>query len=169
MLPHVPHAIVTSDTRQGAQRFGMGVNPLHNVTVAFAAGVFRNFAIKFSYADRFGEISRGKSEGMVVAVYSLDKVFVEKTFRGVAVIAGGHVLVAAFDPTVIMVVHDMTVGAGHGIIEHIGCPIRVYESEGTHTDDSAQCYSQHRTQGHSQLQSTFFASHTAQLPPLLQL
>ena len=63
-----------------------------------------------------------------------------------AVVADGHVVMARFGPGVEMVLHDMAVGAGGGVVGQIGRPLRVNEGvpadPGRGPDDGAQQHSQ---------------------------
>jgi hypothetical protein len=129
MLAHVTNAIMTSYTGQRAQLFWKRIQRMNYIAVAFTARVFRNLTVKITYLYWLMKVARGKCQRMVVSIDCLNQVFVKESFGRVAIIAGRNIFMAGLYPTVVMIIHDMAVSAGHGIIKHVRSTVRVNESE----------------------------------------
>jgi hypothetical protein len=79
----------------------------------------------FPDLDRFMEILEGKGDGMVNTVIRLRNPLRDGTVRYMAVIAGRHGMVRGFAPTIVLVAHNVAVNACFGIVEKVGCTLRI--------------------------------------------
>ena len=80
----------------------------------------------------------GEGGGVVVAVRGLGDVLLGEMGRHVAVVAGGDGVVRAFAPGVVLVVHDVAVDAGPGIVGEVGEALGIAEGEAADTGHEAQ-------------------------------
>lgn len=130
-------------------RFGMvaarSFNPRDNVRVTAAAGVLGNFAIPFVDLDVLGKIAGGKAERVPESVHRLGGIFANQIMRGVAIVTGRHAAMTAVDPTVILLLHDVAVDAGLGIIGQIRRALRINESVGPHPEGESDHGTEHKT------------------------
>jgi hypothetical protein len=116
-----------------------------NALVATQAVMLRHIAVHRRDLDRFVEIARRERHAVVVPVDPFHGVFGDDgRVRRVAIVAAGYGLVAATIPTVVDIAHDVTVGAGFGIIRQIRRTLGVQEGIAAQTcdpsDDGNQRY-----------------------------
>src|SRR4051794_16050742 len=64
--------------------------------------------------------SGGEGERVEESVCCLDRVLAREIVWGVAIVAHGHGVMATLDPTVVVVLHDVAVGTGCGIVGEVG-------------------------------------------------
>src|SRR5512135_3634202 len=98
------------------------------IGMAGQTGVLSHGPIERHDADRLRDLARGESVTMPEPVQGLDSILGDDiVVRGVAIIAGSHVLVTAAIPAVIKLSHDMTVRAGLRIVSQIRETLRITE------------------------------------------
>ena len=96
--------------------------------MAVNAVLLRNVAVHLGNAEWFGEVPRREGQAVVETVDGLDPVLCHNAVvRCVAVIAGGNGFVAAVVPGRIDIPHNMTIGAGSGIIRKIGDSLGIHK------------------------------------------
>ena len=88
----------------------------HDIRVTFTARTFGDLATALGDLNRIRETSHREIIRMPETVSSLGPVFADKIVRGMAVVAGGDVSMTALDPTIQLLLHDMAIGAGLGIV-----------------------------------------------------
>ena len=113
----------------------MAVDVVDDVLMTFAAGVFRDPPAAFLDLDRLVEIARGERERMKKSVLGFSEILGDKPGRRVAIVAGRDRAVARLDPGIEMVLHDVAVGAGVGIVAEIGRALGIDEGETPEADD----------------------------------
>jgi hypothetical protein len=106
--------------------------------VAMAARGLHHFAIKPGDFNGVRITSGGEIEGMKEAIVGFDRVFADDVVRRVTVIAGGGGVMAGLDPSVILRVHDVAIGAGAGIAGKIGVTLGV--DKRVSADSDSQTY-----------------------------
>ena len=112
---------------------------MHEVRMAVQARVLRHAPVPRFDLDRFMEILQREGERMKEAVVCLGDPFAERMVREVAIITRGYMFMTARLPRVIVVVHDVAVGAGGRVIRQIRQPATVAERE--HADAGADSQS----------------------------
>lgn len=115
---HMTHRVMAADAGEILPLM-IEVDFVHNLLMTIPAGFFRNAVIPFGDLNRFMKITCGKRPGMVETIECLGEVFINQRVRGVAIIAGGDVLMAGLHPAVILLIHDMTIGAGGRIVSQV--------------------------------------------------
>jgi len=88
----------------------------HQCRMTLKALQLCDFLIKSSNTQRFREVSCCKSQAVVPSINGFYNVFSVKKLRSVAVVTGGNGLMCAMVPPVINRLHNMTIGAGFGVI-----------------------------------------------------
>src|SRR4029078_11001587 len=81
---------------------------------------------------------------MPKSVSSLRSVFADNIVRSVAIVACSHVSMTALDPAIQLFLHDMTIGAGLGVVRQIRCALRVNERERHRTRSQTECDAQYQ-------------------------
>lgn len=104
-----------------------GINGLNHVGVAAATGVFCYVAASVADFYVVRKISSSEVEGMEESVAGFNGVFAREVVRSVAVVAGGGVLMASFDPAIVLRIHNVAVRASLRIIGEIGIALGVDE------------------------------------------
>lgn len=102
-----------------------------------AAGVFSNAPAAFLDLDRIVEFSRSEGEGMKETVLCFGEILRHEARWCVAVIARRDRAMARLHVGIEVIPHDMTVGAGIGIVAEIGVALCVNESEATQAQHQA--------------------------------
>src|SRR5271169_4715909 len=92
----------------------VAVNRGSNVFVTATAGVLGDFVIEPGDLDRVGIAAGGEVEGMPESVVGLHRIFADDVMRSVAVVAGRDRMMTRLHPRVVLCLHDVAVGAGHG-------------------------------------------------------
>ena len=93
------------------------------------AVVLHDSRITFFDADVGGVVLKGERQTVVEAVQCFGEPLVHDVVGHVAVVTNGDGFMAALSPCRIFFFHDMTVGAGCGIVRKIGCPFGIGERE----------------------------------------
>lgn len=120
----MPNGSVTLDARQF---FGL-MRPVHradDVGMALLAGVLGYPAISLVDLNPIRIPPRCEVERMPEPVRGFRGVLASKTRWRMAIVAGGYRPVARLDPTVVLLVHYVAIGARSRIIAQIRIPLRV--------------------------------------------
>ena len=80
-------------------------------------------------AQRLREPPRGERERMPEAVICFHPVFAEEIVWSVTIVAGGNRPMAGLDPGIEMILHDVAIGAGFGIVGEVRATLGVNEGE----------------------------------------
>ena len=96
-----------------------GVDIVDDVLMTFAAGVFRDTPAAFLDLDRLVKFVRRERERMKKAVLRFREILRNEPRRRVAIVARRDRAMAGFNPGIEMVLHDVAVGAGAGIVAEI--------------------------------------------------
>ena len=142
----VAHGAVTTDTRDLA-RPGVGgrAHRLDDGLVAAAAVRLGDRPAGRQRADWLGERAGGEVERMPEAVAGLRRILGHERVGHVTVVAHGDRAMAALDPAVVLLVHDVAVRAGPRVVGHVGPASRVGERVGA----EAERGSEHRHDNHN--------------------
>jgi len=93
--------------------------------MTLATRIFGNAQASTLDLDRFVKLARGKGERMEESMLGFGEILWDKSGRRMTVVAGRDRSMARFDPAIEMVLHDVTVGAGLGIVAQVGCTLRI--------------------------------------------
>jgi hypothetical protein len=93
-----------------------GVNGLHDVAMAAAAGVLGYVAAGVGDFNVVRKISGSEIKRMKEAIAGFDRIFAREVVRCMAVIASSGVLVTSFNPAIVLRIHHMAVGTGLWIV-----------------------------------------------------
>ena len=127
MLSHVPDRTMTTHTRHLGARSVAGVDVFDDAFVTLSAGAFRDAAIARFYPERVWEIARSEGKGMPKSVIGFGQILRDEAVRSVAIVACGGRTMAALNPGVEVVLHDVAIRAGCGVIGKIGGAFRIDE------------------------------------------
>ena len=130
--------------RPGGGCAGGGNRPAHrrgnrarDLGVTLQARRFGDGAVAWSHLDGIREAAEGEVVGMEEAVRRLGRVLAGHARRRMTVVADGHAAMAAARPPGQLLGHDMTVGAGHRVVGHVGIAAGVDEGEAAQPDARA--------------------------------
>lgn len=98
----------------------VNVNCLHDVFVAVAASVFHDLSRKLRDLDRFMEVAGRKIIRMPKSISSFGVPFAKEVVRSVAVVTPDSLSMARVYPTVILLIHNMAIDTGRGVVGQIG-------------------------------------------------
>lgn len=93
----------------------------HQPQVAQNTVPLHNIDIEFLNTDGVLKIPGGKRKAVIPAVDALGQPFIHKPTWRMAVVADGETLVAGMVPILKLILHDMTIYAGFGIIGQVRC------------------------------------------------
>ena len=115
---HVSNRAVAAHTGNSSAAFCRmrGVDRLCDVRVTFQAGLFRDCQIAFADLNRFVEASSREVERMPEAIGRFGCVFADQAGWSMTIVAGRHSAMRGFQPTVVLFVHDVAIGAGSWIV-----------------------------------------------------
>jgi len=116
---------VAADAGEGFVRRGHRLDVVHNLLVTFAAGAFGGAPAAFFYLDWLMKFVCRERQRVEEAVISFREVLGHKASRCMAIVAGGDGAMTRFDPAVEVVLHDVAVGAGPGIVAQIRAAFRI--------------------------------------------
>jgi len=88
----------------------------HNILVAMTARTFSNLATALGDLNWVGKVSHREIVRMPESIPSLGPVFADEIVRGMAIVASGDVSMTALHPTIQLLLHDMAIGAGLGVV-----------------------------------------------------
>jgi len=80
------------------------------------ASLLGNAKVSFGNANGFGKASGGEIVRMPKTIERFGGILAHKIVRRMAIVAGCHLMMAAFDPAVVLLLHDMAVFAGLRIV-----------------------------------------------------
>src|SRR5689334_19218844 len=87
------------------------VDVMHDILMTFPASVLRHPLAAGLHPNGLVKTVRRERERMKKTVIRFCKIFSEEVGRRVAIVASGNGAMAGFDPTIKMVLHDVTIGA----------------------------------------------------------
>ena len=121
--------LVTADAGEviSGMRDG-GADILDDLLMTLHASVFGDSAVAWFDAQRIGELAGGEGERVPEAIVGFGDVFADDVVGCVAVVACGNGAVAGLEPAIIMLLHDVAVCAGVGIVGEIGSALGIDES-----------------------------------------
>ena len=153
------HALVTARAVDLIVVPPNATNILSDVQMAFHAGRFRNTCIAPRYLNPVGKATRGEVQRVVEAVQGLGEVLGDEPGRCVAIVADGHVAMAALQPSFILLVHHMAVAAGCGIVRQIRTASGIAESEQRQAEGQTQRHAKQKGESRPFLLYPFVAEH----------
>ena len=106
--------------------------------MTFPAGFFGDLKAVFGNAYVVFEPTGGEVVRMPESVARLGHVLADELRRRVAIVADGCVAMTGLQPTAVLLVHDVTVRAGRGIVRHVRIPLGVNKRVGSDTDGQSQ-------------------------------
>ena len=110
----MPHIAMALGTQKRLARLGKArkINLMNHLRVAISARLFHLLSIPIGHLDRFVEITSCERIRMQKAIYGLAFEFsVNGGWIGVAVVALRYCVVTRLEPRIVVLLHDMTVGA----------------------------------------------------------
>src|SRR5687767_13573802 len=113
-------------------------NSVHDFLMTFPAGFFGDLKAVLGNAYVVFEPTGGEVVRMPESVARLGHVLADELRRRVAVVADGCVAMTRLQPAAVLLVHDVTVRAGRGIVCHVRIPFRVNKRVGSDTDGKSQ-------------------------------
>src|SRR5687767_1974220 len=106
--------------------------------VTVPASAFRHLVIPRRDAKRIGVVAGREIEGMPEPVPRFRCVLTEERMRSVAIVAHRRLAMTGFHPRREVLVHDVTVRAGGGIVGEIRRTARIAEREQSKSDQDAE-------------------------------
>lgn len=121
---------MTSDARRLiGRRVRQRHDRLDDFLMAMEAGLLRHAAVASLDSDRVGKFSSGEGKRMPEAVIRFGHVLADEIMRRMTIVAGGDGAMARFDPSIEMILHDMVVRAGGGVVRQVGGSFGVNKRE----------------------------------------
>lgn len=114
------HRSVASNAVQSLRPVSETIHFLNDFAVTITACALGHLTVPWSDLNVVGEEPGGKSIGMMHAIHRFYPVFSKKIMGSMAVITDGNSLVTGFNPTVVVLLHHMAIGACFRIIVHVG-------------------------------------------------
>src|SRR5208282_6852996 len=124
------HGIVAASALQsfGLAVDGIAVDFRRNVFVTAAAGILRHLVVELGDLDGVGIASAGEVERVPESIVRFYGILADDVMGRMAVVARSCGVMARLQPSFILCLHHMTVGARLGIIGQVGIPFGVEES-----------------------------------------
>jgi len=116
---------VTTNTGNGCLIGFHRLHVMHNVLVTFATRVFGDTKAAILDLDRVVKFTSGKGERMKESMLRFGEILGNKSRRRMTVVAGRDGPMARLDPAIKMVLHDVAVGTGFGVITQVGRTFRI--------------------------------------------
>ena len=117
-------------------------NGLHDIQMTFVAGALRNLQIVWLDLQRVRMPARCEREGMPETVGSLGGILADEAGGRVAIIANRDGAMARLDPAIVVLLHDVAIGAGCGVVGQVGSALGVHEgvrtNPGNHSNGNTQ-------------------------------
>lgn len=107
----------------------LGVDGFADGFMAIAAAALGDGAVTCLDADGLMKPAGGECPGMAHAVGGLVQILGDKTLGSVAVVAHRGLAVARAQPSAVLLLHDMAIGAGRRIVGQIGRAFGIDESK----------------------------------------
>jgi hypothetical protein len=98
----------------------MGCDVADHDRMAANAVMLKLLQIGLSDPDRFVKVLKRERLRMVPAILGFDEILVWEGRRDMAVVATGDTMMAGFHPGVVLVIHDVAVFTGGGVIAEVG-------------------------------------------------
>lgn len=112
---------------------------IDDLLVTRATGLFGHGAIEPCDAEIVFVIAGGEGQRMVVTVYRLDEILVKHAIMWrMAIITRSHRVVGRLVPRIEIVLHDVTVRTGVGVVRKIRRPVRIGKRVRPDTADHSQ-------------------------------
>lgn len=92
---------------------------VHKGRVAFHTIFLKIHQVRVRDPYGLRKILQRKSFGMVPSIECFGDIFLWECMRDMAIVAGGRLMVACFDPGIIMIRHNVTIHAGFWVIANI--------------------------------------------------
>ena len=105
------------------------------ILVTMETVLLQDLPILRSNENGIMKILKSKTFGVPETVFEFCEIFGNEIFWRMAGITGGHRMMTRFPPAVIMIPHNMTVGASFGIVAEVGNPFCVIKSVTCETDE----------------------------------
>ena len=115
----MPNTRVTANAGHGFSGRFRDFDFVNNVLMTFAAGVLRDAPAAVFHLDGFVKFVRGERKRMEESVIRFRKIFRNDSRRRMTVVARRDRAMAGLYPTVQVVLHDVAIGAGLGIVAEI--------------------------------------------------
>ena len=114
----VPDRAVTANTGNIFDRFALMRNGdrFDHRLVTAATGLLGDLAVPFADLYRFVKAAEGKIIRMPESVGGFGCVFSEEIVGRVTVVAGRGRVMTRFEPAVVLLIHDVAVGAGRRVV-----------------------------------------------------
>src|SRR5215831_1968426 len=123
----------------------ISVNGRGNRFVASPAGILDHPVIEFRDLNGVGVISAGEVERVPESVVRFYRVLSDDVVRRVAVIAGGHRMVARFHPGIVLRLHNVAVRTSGRVVGHVRVSLGVDEGVGAKADGDSEDYGRKET------------------------
>ncbi len=107
---------MATDTADIGAMGAAATNAADNIFMAFKTRRFRHFEIAIGNPNLLWEQPGSECPGVKKSVQNLGEVFRYEPRRRMAIVADRHFPVTRFAPAVQLLLHDMTIGAGLGIV-----------------------------------------------------
>jgi len=127
---------MAADAGEACRVSMLGVNRLDNGQMTRPAGVFRDCLTPRRHVNWLMEITGRESVRVPEAVISLRIILGDDVRWCMTIITGGHGPMTRFEPGIVVVLHDMTVGTRGRIIYQIGPTMGI--KKGVATDTKAE-------------------------------
>lgn len=124
-------------------RRGHGFDVMHDVVMTFAAGVFRDPPAAFLDLDRIVKFAGGEGERVKETVLGLGEILGNEPGRGVAIVAGCDRVMAGIVPAIEMILHNVAIGAGIGIVPEVRSSLGINECVTSQTGRSPESDGDH--------------------------
>jgi len=95
--------------------------------MALQTRVHRNVEVVLTNKDGIFVSVKCKFPGMAETIFCFVKIFGKETFGGMTRITSRHILVRTFEPTFILIAHNMAIHAGLRIILEISIALSIDE------------------------------------------
>ena len=129
---HMPHRAVAAHAGNSltALRRMRAVDRLRDFGVTLQASLFGDRQIAFADLNGFVKAARGEVKRMPKSVGGFGGVFPHQARRRVAIVAGGDRAMRRLQPAVVLLVHNVAIGARSRIVGQIGVALGVHERVG---------------------------------------
>lgn len=116
------NGIVAASTLQpfGFAMYNVAVDFRRDVFVTAPAGVFRHSVIELGDLDRVWIVAAGKVVRMPESVVGLHCILADDVVRCVAIVTCGHRTMARLEPSIVLGLHDVAIGACCGPVGQVG-------------------------------------------------
>jgi hypothetical protein len=111
----VAHILMTLQARAPFYNLTVMIGTLHQTSVALKTSAHGDGEVMLADADGVPEAG-GKLPAVIKTIFEFYKPLGVKTFRSMTGVASGMRSVRIFDPTLILVAHDVAVHTGRGVI-----------------------------------------------------